>query len=65
MAFEDRKGGENHNFFGQPMAMLHHLHSTEMLPDVEMEPSVFQSCPYNYLMQASEVDVVLSLMPFH
>ena len=29
-----------HNISGQPVPMLHHLHSTEVLPDAQMEPLV-------------------------
>ena len=34
-----------HNVPGQPVPVLHHLHSTEVLPVVQMEPPVFQFVP--------------------
>ena len=51
-AFEDLQGGIPNNLSGQPVPVLHHPHSTEVIPDVQREPLVFQSvtiasCPGN------------------
>ena len=39
------KGGDLHNFPGQPAPMLGHHHSKKVFPDVQEEPPVFQPVP--------------------
>ena len=45
MAFEYLQGWRHHNFFGQPLPVLGHPHSSTVFPDVQKEPLVFQFVP--------------------
>lgn len=45
VAFEDLQNWRLHGLSGQPVPVLHHLHSMEVLPGVWLGPPVFQLVP--------------------
>lgn len=45
-ALEDLQGGRLHNLSEQPVPVLCHLYSEQVLRDVQMEPLVFQFVPF-------------------
>jgi len=40
-----RQGGRLHSLSGQPVPVLGHPHSKEVIPDVQREPAVFRFVP--------------------
>lgn len=45
VAFEDLQEWRLHNLSGQPVPVLHHMHSREVPPGIQREPPVFQFVP--------------------
>ena len=66
MGFEHLQSRRLHSFLAQPVLGLHHLHSKEVFPHIQMELPVFQSvnvapCPVSG--HCWEESVPILLMP--
>lgn len=61
MAFEDLQGGRLHNLSGEPVSVLCHLHSREVLPGGQRESPVYQFVPIALVLAIGTTEKSLAL----
>jgi len=65
LAFDYLQGWRLHDFSGQPVPVLGHLHSEKVFPDVQKEPPVFGLCPLPLILLLGTTVKSLSSSSLH